>query len=728
MSTITLVKGLVDPDVPSAGQLRIYAKTDGELYTRNDNGTVQLLSGLSEVADDPHPVLANNLDADSNKIINLADPVAAQDVATKNYVDTEIVALMSGSHLSNVVEDTSPQLGGNLDVNGFRLTSSGNVVLNPNSNVDVMASRIINLGAPTASTDATTKTYVDGLFATAVISGIDDIVEDTTPQLGGNLDAQSFKINNLMNPASSQDAATMDYVDTEIVALSLGSAAQADITDFLQVVNDLSDLNSAPTARTNLGVTIGSDVQAWNTNLDSLSGLTLPADLSAGTNKITNLMNPAAAQDAATKDYVDTEIVALDLVSLADVNITPGPSINKLVVVWDDTSGKFIVEQRLTQLFDDTSPDLGGTLNAQNFGITNLADPSTAQDGATKNYVDTEILALNLWSTFTADSGSTSASTHTDTLNVSGGTGISTVIIGDTLTITNDLPDQNIWSTITDGSNNAVPDSSADTFTLTGAGGIIVTVDSSGDSATFDGSAFLQNIVEDVSPQLGNNLDVNGFIIGTGGDVVIVDTLVALNDNASSFRLRGPDFNSATVQSYAGIFYNADYAGTSSSGLETRVVFGANVEMDLEIQGPRQVRITAVDNSQSDGQVRLASRTDVAIHTRADAETDSPNHVIFDRETTGTTGGSNISNATVETDSGNLVLWPGRQGSDATAVVEAKTAVQLATHTVASAGSISSPVAGQVIYVSNGDTGSPCLAVYDGSSWKRIALGATIST
>jgi len=42
-----------------------------------------------------------------------------------------------------------------------------------------------------------------------------DVVNDSTPQLGGNLDAQStYRINNLVDPAVAQDAATMNYVDT----------------------------------------------------------------------------------------------------------------------------------------------------------------------------------------------------------------------------------------------------------------------------------------------------------------------------------------------------------------------------------------------------------------------------------------------------------------------------------------------------------------------------------
>jgi hypothetical protein len=34
---------------------------------------------------------------------------------------------------------------------------------------------------------------------------------------------------------------------------------------------------------------------------------------------------------------------------------------------------------------------------------------------------------------------------------------------------------------------------------------------------------------------------------------------------------------------------------------------------------------------------------------------------------------------------------------------------------------------GQVVYVSNGDAGSPCLGVSNGTSWLRVALGAAVS-
>ena len=53
--------------------------------------------------------------------------------------------------------------------------------------------------------------------------------------------------------------------------------------------------------------------------------------------------------------------------------------------------------------------------------------------------------------------------------------------------------------------------------------------------------------------------------------------------------------------------------------------------------------------------------------------------------------------------------------------------LKLPLYTVASAPAAAS-FYGHVIAVTNGDSGALCLAVSDGGNWKRIALGATIST
>lgn len=89
-------------------------------------------------------------------------------------------------------------------------------------------------------------------------------------------------------------------------------------------------------------------------------------------------------------------------------------------------------------------------------------------------------------------------------------------------------------------------------------------------------------------------------------------------------------------------------------------------------------------------------------------------------------------NATADQTSAEiLALWESETSlDDADLVVRDGTRsftgpVQFPIYTVASAPSAGA--AGRVIYVANGDAGSPCLAVDNGFNWLRVTLGATIS-
>lgn len=69
----------------------------------------------------------------------------------------------------------------------------------------------------------------------------------------------------------------------------------------------------------------------------------------------------------------------------------------------------------------------------------------------------------------------------------------------------------------------------------------------------------------------------------------------------------------------------------------------------------------------------------------------------------------------------NLTLDP------ATGRVSVEDLVNLNPRTTAQLEAIASPAEGDVAYCSDGDAGSKCLAVYDGSNWKVVSLGSTIS-
>lgn len=85
-------------------------------------------------------------------------------------------------------------------------------------------------------------------------------------------------------------------------------------------------------------------------------------------------------------------------------------------------------------------------------------------------------LDQNLWETITSDSGSTTANTITDTLTIAGGTNVTTAISGDTLTIsTTGTPDQNLWETITADSGSTTANTTTDTLNILGTSSEIVT-------------------------------------------------------------------------------------------------------------------------------------------------------------------------------------------------------------------------------------------------------------
>ena len=64
----------------------------------------------------------------------------------------------------------------------------------------------------------------------------------------------------------------------------------------------------------------------------------------------------------------------------------------------------------------------------------------------------------------------------------------------------------------------------------------------------------------------------------------------------------------------------------------------------------------------------------------------------------------------------------------ASGIVNIRSVLRLQAQTVLQVSALASPAAGDLVYVTDGASGSPCLAVYDGTSWKRVALGLAIAS
>ena len=177
---------------------------------------------MQNVIEDSTPQLGGALDAQSNKIENLAAPTALTDAANKQYVDTQIATENSIAEMDdvdttgignnkilkynstsskwemaddidtdtgilNVVEDTTPQLGGGLDLNSKDITGTGSINIT---------------GGVTAST---TGAFKDGTYSgNVVITGNLTVNGDTT-----TIDVQTLEVEDpiiILNKHSTQPA------------------------------------------------------------------------------------------------------------------------------------------------------------------------------------------------------------------------------------------------------------------------------------------------------------------------------------------------------------------------------------------------------------------------------------------------------------------------------------------------------------------------------------------
>ena len=120
--------------------------------------------------------------------------------ATYQDSDGTIDLVVSASGLASVAADSTPQLGGDLDVNGNSIVSAsnGNISITPNGSGKVI---IDGLSHPVADGNAgqVLKTDGSGNLAFASVgslagSGIQNVSDDSSPQLGGNLDVVTHSI------------------------------------------------------------------------------------------------------------------------------------------------------------------------------------------------------------------------------------------------------------------------------------------------------------------------------------------------------------------------------------------------------------------------------------------------------------------------------------------------------------------------------------------------------
>lgn len=305
--------------------------------------TVDAAGRITAAAEDPIPAVkvdgAEPYIADQpmggHKLTGVGAPTAAADATTKQYVDDAIAASGGGSgaiHADGSVDFTADQ--------------------------SMAGHRIFDAGDPVDPQDYTTKSYVDDAIA-AGSGGAGVVGEVPSGAING--------VNAVFTTAAA-------YGDG--LAVYLNGVRQQIASDYTETSATTFTFGAAPLAGDVVLVDYGGASGGGSGGGDIKSDGSVPfaAAQSMGAHALTNVADPSAAQDAATRAYVDAAIAAI-----------PAPSSGGLVkqVVAFQTgavaTGSTIIP------FDDTIPQSGEGTQFMSLTIT-------PQDAA--NILDITVMAF----------------------------------------------------------------------------------------------------------------------------------------------------------------------------------------------------------------------------------------------------------------------------------------------------------------------------------------------
>jgi hypothetical protein len=145
------------------------------------------------------------------------------------YTGSSFQAVVAGA-MTSLLVDTSPQLGGALDVNGNAIVSAsnGNIAITPNGSGKVI---LDGLSHPTSDGSAGQFLKTDGGGNLSFATVNTDLSNDSSPQLGGNLDVNGNSIVSASNgditiaPNGSGEINLNGTVNTDNLTIDFGSIA-----------------------------------------------------------------------------------------------------------------------------------------------------------------------------------------------------------------------------------------------------------------------------------------------------------------------------------------------------------------------------------------------------------------------------------------------------------------------------------------------------------------------
>lgn len=402
----------------------------------------------------------------------------------------ETIKIAGASNITTAVSGDTLTITGskNIEVNEISSGDSTAIQINDGlnvaGNINLQGNTVTGLSTPTAETDAATKQYVDNkVNANNTLTIADDTSTTGSMDLDNTL--QVLGGDNITTSISGNTLTISGDKSINVNEISSGDSSAIQVNDAVNISGTLTANNgfiangiTYPTADGTINqvlVTNGSGTLSF-TNLASFVGITFVGDDSTG-----STINTAETVRFVGATGITTSVVD-DVVTITGPNLSSYLTNSTITMVGDDSTGttlntgetiKFAGATGITTAVSGdtltiTGPDLSGyltavpktidvnqissgdstaiqindsvnilgTLTMNGNAITQLANPSAAQDAATKAYVDSAVSGASTSFLVADDASTTTTIDSGSTFQIVGAGSVTTSLSGDTITIT----------------------------------------------------------------------------------------------------------------------------------------------------------------------------------------------------------------------------------------------------------------------------------------------------
>ena len=325
------------------------------------------------------------LDMGSAKITSIAEPTASSDVSSKGYVDTQITNLIGGApgaldtlnELAEALNDDANAYSTLTTCIGTKLATAGGTMT---GDITLGSNKITSTATPTTASTLTRKGYVDTQDALKL--------NLTGGTMSGAIAMGTSKITGLGNPTLAQDAATKTYTDS-CVATSMplsGGVFTGNVSTSCPIISTYAPVNncdltnkcyvdsilqSATAASTSATAAATSETNAATSETNAGNSATAAASSAS---------SAASSYDAFDDRYLGDKVSEPTLDNDGDALLTGAlyyDSTGNQLKVYTGSSwsaAAFTLGDALTAISEDTTPTLGGNLEANSQCITNAAN------------------------------------------------------------------------------------------------------------------------------------------------------------------------------------------------------------------------------------------------------------------------------------------------------------------------------------------------------------------